>query len=91
MYFCQTHAVHAQNMHATAQCYCIILKPPRGRSKPESTLRAEASETQVADSPSVPEEDIQATKKTYLIVTKEKLLCRCTIQNTSFVGLLLYA
>ena len=54
MYFCQTHAAHAQNMHAAAQSYCIILKPPWGRSKPESTLRAEASETQVATQPFCP-------------------------------------
>ena len=39
---------------------------------------------------SVPEEDNQATKKTSVIVTEEKLLRKCTNRNTSFVSLLLY-
>ena len=44
-------------------------------------------------SPSVPEEDSQATKKTSVIVTKEKSLHRCINWNASFFALLqlLYA
>ena len=42
-------------------------------------------------SPSVPEEDSQATKKTSAIVTEEKSLRKCTNQNASFIGLFLYA
>ena len=42
-------------------------------------------------SPSVPEEDSQATKKKSAIVTEEKSLHRFTNRNASFVGLFLYA
>ena len=40
--------------HAIAQCYCIISKSPQGWSKPQSALRAEASDTQVATQPFCP-------------------------------------
>ena len=47
----------------------MLLKSPRGQSKSESTLRANASETQVATQTAM-----QATKKTSVIVTEENLL-----------------
>ena len=41
----------ACTQHAVVQYYCILLKSPQGRSKPQSVLRAEASDTQVATQP----------------------------------------
>ena len=73
----------ACDKHAAVLCYSIILKSPHGRSKPESTLRAEASKTEVAiHNSSVSEEDSQVTKMMSVIVTEEKLLHICNNRNT---------
>ena len=69
----------------------MLLKSPRGRSKPESTSRAEASETKVATQAFCPWRRQPSYQKTSVINTEEKSLRRCTNQNASFVALLLFA
>ena len=81
----------ACTQHAVAQCYCIISKSPRGKSKPESTSRVEASKTQVTTQPFCPWRRQPSYQKDVCDCHWKKSFRRCTNRNVGFVDLLLYA
>ena len=59
-------------------------------ASPSQCQELKRATLQLLHSPSVPEEESQANKKTSAIVIEEKSFRMCTKQNDSFVGLLLY-